>query len=73
LGKLLFILVLAVAAYLVVRGIARFGGKVEPQKPKADEDMVRCRHCGLHLPRGESFMGGDNFYCCEEHRKLHVH
>jgi uncharacterized protein len=37
----------------------------------AEEDMVRCAHCGLHLPRSESLGSGQIFYCTPEHRRLH--
>lgn len=31
--------------------------------------MVRCRHCGLHLPRDEAIAGDDGPYCSEAHRR----
>lgn len=37
----------------------------------AGEDMVRCAQCGVHLPRSESLMNDDLFYCTAEHRRLH--
>ena len=37
----------------------------------AAEDMVRCEQCGVHLPRSESLMSGQTFYCSAEHRGLH--
>jgi uncharacterized protein len=38
---------------------------------RAAEDMVRCAHCGVHLPRSESLPSGAAFYCTPEHRRLH--
>jgi uncharacterized protein len=38
---------------------------------EAGEDMVRCAQCGVHLPRSESVMAGNVFYCTPEHRQLH--
>jgi uncharacterized protein len=35
------------------------------------EDMVRCAQCGVHLPRSESLVNGELFYCTPEHRRLH--
>jgi uncharacterized protein len=36
------------------------------------EDMVRCAHCGLHLPRSDALPGGAGdppaLYCSAEHR-----
>jgi len=43
--------------------------------PKQDnpvaEDMVRCAHCGVHLPKSESILAGGNFFCCAEHRDVY--
>jgi uncharacterized protein len=73
LGKVLLIVLVLVAVYFIVRGYARtLTGKVTRRPPKPDEDMVRCRHCGVHLPRGESVGSGKDFFCSEEHRKLDV-
>jgi uncharacterized protein len=33
--------------------------------------MVKCAHCGIHLPRSESIASGNLSFCCEEHRRLH--
>ena len=37
-------------------------------QPKALEEMVRCAHCGVHLPRSESVVSQGKFFCCNEHR-----
>lgn len=42
----------------------------EAPPPAAAEDMVRCSHCGVHLPRSESHAGGGEFFCSEEHLRL---
>lgn len=34
------------------------------------EDMVRCAQCGVHLPRSESVLSDEAFYCSPEHRRL---
>ena len=33
------------------------------------QDMVRCAHCGLFLPRPEALAGGGDWYCSEAHRQ----
>lgn len=33
--------------------------------------MVRCEHCGLHIPQHEAIRHKNKFYCSDEHRKLH--
>lgn len=33
--------------------------------------MVRCAHCGVHLPQVDALQGvRGNDYCCAEHRRL---
>lgn len=36
----------------------------------APGDLVRCAHCGLHLPRAEAHGAGGRLYCTEEHARL---
>lgn len=39
------------------------------KEPAAPESMVRCAHCGLHLPRSEALTLPDGrAYCCAAHR-----
>ena len=72
-AKILLIIAVFAAVYFVVRAYARAmtRGQVEEPRIKGDEDMVRCRHCGVHLPRSESLGTGDALFCSEEHRRLH--
>jgi uncharacterized protein len=32
--------------------------------------MVRCRHCGVHVPVGDAVRGALGTYCSHEHRRL---
>lgn len=34
----------------------------------AEEKMVTCVHCGVHLPESEGLNDGGRIYCCEAHR-----
>jgi uncharacterized protein len=36
------------------------------------EQMVRCAHCGIHLPRSEATLIGGHTWCSQEHAKLGV-
>ena len=72
LGKILLIVAVFAVIYLVVRGYARsLAAKPPPGAGDGEVDMVRCSHCGLHIPRAESHANGGQFFCSEEHRKLH--
>jgi uncharacterized protein len=68
-GKYLLLIAGVLLVYWLVRGGAGRAARKARGKTKAAEDMVRCAHCGVHLPRGESLMLREKFYCCEEHRR----
>lgn len=36
----------------------------------APEAMVRCAHCGIHLPRSEALLVQGKTWCSEEHARL---
>jgi uncharacterized protein len=42
------------------------GEGVEPES----QAMVRCAHCGIHLPQSEAYYDGQHTYCSEGHLKL---
>lgn len=48
----------------------RRAARAEPEQPKRVEDMVRCGHCGVYLPKHESISSDGQYFCCEEHRSL---
>lgn len=70
-SRILFFVLLAIVAYLVVRSMQRRGGQKRASRPQptAPEAMVSCATCGLHLPRTEALLLGDRYFCCEEHRR----
>lgn len=40
-----------------------------PRPGPAQQDMVQCSVCSVHLPRPDALPGSDGrFYCCAEHR-----
>ncbi|EER61049.1 conserved hypothetical protein [Acidovorax delafieldii 2AN] len=41
----------------------------KPRTPGAPQAMATCHHCGVHFPRSEALMLGDQAYCCAEHRR----
>ncbi|SAI70130.1 Uncharacterised protein [Bordetella ansorpii] len=34
------------------------------------ESMVRCAHCGIHLPRSEALLSDGRTWCSQEHARL---
>lgn len=54
-------------------GAGSAAGARRPGKPAAvrqSEQMVRCAHCGIHLPRSEAVLSAGETYCGQEHARL---
>jgi uncharacterized protein len=72
LTKLVVLVLAFVAVYWLIKGYKRKIRGAAPRPSGAGgEDMVRCEQCGVHLPRSESLMSGEVFYCSAEHRRAH--
>lgn len=70
-GKLTVLVIVLVAIWLVLRGVARSRAKPSPRAPAA-ENMVSCAHCRVNLPQSEAILDGERSYCSEEHRRSGV-
>jgi len=66
-AKILLLALVVAAVLLLMRG---FGRRRPPAGggAAADESMVRCAHCGVHLPNGESLAVDGRYFCSEQHR-----
>jgi len=64
-SRLLFLIAIAIVIYLLIKSYRK-------NAPRQDElpveNMVRCAHCGVHLPKGESVQADGKFFCSIEHR-----
>ncbi|MFO6419828.1 PP0621 family protein [Hylemonella sp. W303a] len=74
---LLFLLIILLAVWLWRSGrtaeaeTKRASDPTRRSSPQtAPEDMVRCAHCGLHLPLREAIASSSAHYCSVEHRRL---
>lgn len=68
------LILLAFGIWFIYRLVSGYGRSVKRERQDdsaASEDMVRCAHCGVHLPRSESIFSHGEFYCTNEHRQLH--
>jgi uncharacterized protein len=77
LGRLLFFALIVVFFVWVIRSYRRAIKKQREEAHKTSssiegEDMVRCVHCGVHLPRSESIVSEGKSFCSDEHRRLHL-
>jgi uncharacterized protein len=66
-SRLIFIFAIVAVVYWYLKS----NRKQPPQKdqPTVSEDMVRCSHCGVHLPKSESILAGGEFFCSDAHRR----
>ena len=83
-GKIVFWIVVIIGGLFVARLLARQAAKEDqprvpplaPSKNKAaanPEAMVRCAHCGIHMPRSEALLVNGQTWCSKDHAKLGVH
>jgi uncharacterized protein len=70
-SRLLFFAVVAAVVYWLLKSYSRQLSKEEEAESPEAEDMVRCVHCGVHLPKHESILAGNEYYCSEAHRRAH--
>jgi uncharacterized protein len=67
LRMLVIVALVVLAVWLVRRALRAPRGR----SPLAKEgELVRCAHCGLHLPRAEAREAAGALYCSDEHARL---
>lgn len=63
-GRVILLLLIGFAIYLLFRGFFRVQTKREPPpQAVAAEDMVACARCGVNLPRSEAREEGGRLVC----------
>ena len=70
-GKLIFLVLAVVIVWAMLKNYRKSLTRDHTPPAAAPEDMVRCIHCGVHLPRSESHASAGKFFCSEEHLRLH--
>jgi uncharacterized protein len=71
-GRLLVLVLLVVLAVWLIRRALRAHGRSTDvsEQARTTEELVRCAHCGVLLPRAEARASSGVLYCCEEHARL---
>ena len=80
-GKILFwfvvITAILFAARLLSHNAAKGASEKKTAKRRSDppdmsqaEAMVRCEHCGIHMPHSEAFLSNGHVWCGPEHARL---
>jgi uncharacterized protein len=70
-GRFLVLVAIVVLAFwLFRRALARARQGVPPPASAGQGDLVKCAHCGTHLPLAEARTVGERRYCSDEHARL---
>lgn len=48
------------------------GGAPPPRDYHAGERMLRCAHCGVHVPASTAFHQGDQAFCSQAHQRAYL-
>lgn len=69
--KILLLIAIGFVVLALFRTYQRSLGQPRSSGPaNTVEDMVKCAHCGVNLPRSEAIYSGGSFFCTPEHRQL---
>ena len=66
---LLILVVIAIVGWFLLRARTRAGADVRKHAAETtSQQVVACRHCGVHLPRAEAVADLSGVFCSEAHR-----
>lgn len=69
--KILLLIAIGFIVFAIFKAYQRSLQKTPPPaRESAVEDMVKCAHCGVNLPRSEAIYTGGDFFCTPEHKRL---
>jgi uncharacterized protein len=69
--KILLLIAIGFVVFAVIRTYQRSLNKPSaPAREPIVEDMVKCAHCGVNLPRSEAIYSSGDFFCTPEHKQL---
>jgi uncharacterized protein len=76
-SRIIFILVLLAVGYLMLKSWLRKQYLQQKNQQSAGKmtkstRMLRCEHCGLHVPEHEAISQGGKHFCSLEHAKKHL-
>jgi len=78
-SRILFILVLLLVGFLLLKSHQRKKHLQQHKQQKSSSGRIlkntrvlRCQHCGLHVPEDEAISQGGKHFCSLEHAKQHL-
>lgn len=67
-SRLLFFgIIIFFAVYFVRRSLQTKQKKPQNPPPATNEKMVKCAHCGVHVPVSEAILRNEEYYCSDAH------
>jgi len=67
--RILVLIAIGLLLYVIIGNLLR-KNRAESTVSKSEE-MVRCSHCGLHIPEQEALKSDNKYYCSKEHLETH--
>ncbi|OOC09337.1 MULTISPECIES: PP0621 family protein [Thioalkalivibrio] len=78
--RLLLLIIAIVAIFLAVRTLVRSSGERRrvrrddpPERVRESGAMVRCAHCGVHVPEDQALCEGERCFCSRQHAEADRH
>lgn len=68
--RILVLIAIGLLLYIIISNLLR---KNRTTPTVITEKMVKCCHCGIHIPRKEAVHSKDEFYCSQAHLDEHQH
>lgn len=68
---LIRLVIIVFIGWLLFRLFRRWQNRIPTKPPGSGEKidtMVKCAHCGVHIPRQNAIENNEKFFCCEEHK-----
>jgi uncharacterized protein len=62
--RILVLIAIALLLYIIIGNLLR---KNKKSPTIATQKMVKCEHCGVHVPEKESIQSGNDFFCSQAH------
>jgi len=69
--RILLLIIAVVFGFLIIKQMINSRRRSEEKKLPETTRMVRCEHCGVHIPKQEALLDNNHYFCSDEHRKLH--
>lgn len=69
--KILLLIVVGFFVWALIRAYQRSLNKPPiSTREQGVENMVKCAHCGVNMPRSEAIYSDGEFFCTTEHKQL---